>query len=177
MTVADRALLNETVTTAAPVVVRADLENFYPARGSLTLNLTADGTLVAQRTVSVDVDGQRTVYLRAQFSTPGNYELRLNGVPVGAVIVASEPATTTGSPSATPTSTSTPTRTPTPTSAPSGSGGSTAGSGGSTPNDTDDGPASIGTTGGSGPGFGIGALLGALVILTGWSLARHGRGD
>ena len=68
-------------------MVRVDLTNFHPVRGRITLNLTANRTLVAQKTVAVAVDGRRTVYLRTTFDIPGRYALRLGAAPVGTVEV------------------------------------------------------------------------------------------
>lgn len=100
MTITDRTLLNRTVTTGAPVVVRVDLSNFDPVRGRITLSLAANDTLVAQRSVAVGIDAERTVYLRTRFDSPGRYALDLDGVPVGTVSVR---AAGTGTPPATPT--------------------------------------------------------------------------
>jgi len=127
--ITDRRLLNETVTTDSDVVVRVDLTNFDPARGRITLNLTADRTLVAQRTVTVGVDGRRTVDVRATLDGPGRYEIRLNGVSVGTVTV----TTATDSPTDTVSGTDeTPSATvaPTPESPdPTATGGETSGDG------------------------------------------------
>lgn len=169
-------------------MVKADLSNFNPYRGSITLNLTADRALLAQRTVTVGIDAQRTVHLRTRFDAPGRYEMRLEGEPVGTVTVVRPTETATESPRATrtptsvPTRTSTPTsvptRTPTPTPTPSGSGASTTGTPADpTPADVTDGAASVETTSGSGPGFGPVALFGAVAALAGWSAVRRERGD
>jgi hypothetical protein len=95
--VEDRELLNGTVTVGEEVVVRVDLANFHPAQGRITLNLTADGTLVARKTVTVGVDERRTVYLRAVPNDPGRYELRLDGVSVGTVTVTAADGSATAS--------------------------------------------------------------------------------
>jgi hypothetical protein len=95
--VEDRELLNGTVATGEEVVVRVDLSNFHPARGRITLNLTADGTVVARRTVTVGVDERRTVYLRAVPNDPGQYELRLDGVSVGTLTVTAADGSATAS--------------------------------------------------------------------------------
>lgn len=117
MEITDRRLLNGTVTTGADVMVRVDLANFYPARGRIVLNLTANRTLVAQRTVAVGVDSRRTVTVRAEFDRPRRYRLRLNGVAVGVVTVrpapTASPTATPGRPSGTPSTTVAPTPAPT----------------------------------------------------------------
>lgn len=87
MEITDRRLLNDTVTTGEEVVVRVDLANHNPIRGRITLNLTANRSLVAQRTVTVGFDAQRTVHLRAVPRVPGRYEMRLDGVPIGTLEV------------------------------------------------------------------------------------------
>ncbi|PSQ11026.1 hypothetical protein BRC93_07330 [Halobacteriales archaeon QS_5_70_15] len=79
------------------MVVRVDLSNFNPARGRITLNLTADRSLVAQRTVTVGIDERRTVYLRTTLDDPGRYEMALNGVALGSVeVTTATEAPTTG---------------------------------------------------------------------------------
>jgi hypothetical protein len=81
------------------VVVQVDLSNFDPVRGRITLNLTANRTVLAQRTVTVGVDTQRTVYLRTRFDSPGRYGLQLNDETVGNVLVT---AVTTETPTVSP---------------------------------------------------------------------------
>lgn len=172
--IVDRTLLNGTVSPASDVVVRVGLSNLYPARGRITLNLTADRALATQRTVTVGVDEQRTALLRTRFDAPGRYEIRLNGVSVGTVRVLPATVTATERPTATRTPTSASTRTLTPTSA-SSPGPSTGDSGGSTPTSAGSGTASIETTSGSGPGFGVRVLIGAIGTLAGWSAVRRER--
>jgi len=92
--ITDWRLLNQTVTTGTPVVVQADLANFDPVRGRITLALTANGSVVAQRTVAVGTDARRTVYLRTTFDRPGSYRLQLNGDAVGSVRVTALPTET-----------------------------------------------------------------------------------
>ena len=115
MEIRDRRLLNETVAAGEEVVVRVDLANYHPARGRITLNLTANGSLVAQRTVTVGVDSERTVYLRAVPRVPGRYEMRLNDVSVGTVsVTGAESPTATDGETGTSFATATPTGTPEP---------------------------------------------------------------
>lgn len=168
VSIVNRMLLNETTTTDAAVVVQADLTNFYPARGHITLNLTTSSTLLTEQTVSVGIDAKRTVYLRAQVETPGRYELRLNGVSVGTVEVAPRAKTATNSP----TITQTPSMKSTETRTPSEPKESTAGS---TQTDTGARVTPVETTTGSGPGFGVRALLYAIVALMGWTASRRER--
>jgi hypothetical protein len=114
VTVEGTELLNGTVSTAEPVVVRVDLANFDPARGEATLRLTTDGTVLAERTVSVGASSERTVYLRAVLDTAGTYPLSLNGDSLGSLTVTAAP-TESPTDAAAPTETPTPTRSPTPT--------------------------------------------------------------
>lgn len=76
------------------MVVAVELANFDPVRGRITLNLTANRTLTAQRSVTVGMDARRTVYLQTTFDRPGRYRLRLNGDTVGSVLVTAPPTET-----------------------------------------------------------------------------------
>jgi hypothetical protein len=88
--VVDATLLNETVATGAGVVARVDLANDDPVRGLVSLNLTADGSTVTERSVAVAASSERTVFLRHEFDRPGTYEMSVNGVALGAVSVTAE---------------------------------------------------------------------------------------
>ena len=151
VTVEGTELLNGTVSTAEPIVVRVDLANFDPAGGDTTLRLTTDGTVLVERTVSVGASAERTVYLQAVLDTPGTYPLALNGESLGSLTVTAAPTetpTATAAPTASPTPTPTPTDeavvTPRPTTATS------------TP------PAT--TTSGDGAGFGVAAAALAVAL-------------
>lgn len=166
--IAAQSLLNETATTEENVVVRVDLENFHPSRGTITLSLVANQTPINQRTVSLGMDAQRTVYLRTQFDDPGRYALQLNGLSVGTVTVSEVSETETGSPTPVRTTTLTPpsTPSPSPTDSPAGA----------TRTDGGNRSTSIPTTSGSGPGFGV--TIGATAMaLTGWLVARRQKKD
>jgi hypothetical protein len=108
---ADRVLLNDTVEAGRSIAVRVDLSNFDPSQGRITLNLTANGELVSQRTVAVAASSDRTLFVRHRFGEAGTYTLSLNGVELGSVTVTPGP---TGSPTRTPTPGVTPEVTPTP---------------------------------------------------------------
>jgi hypothetical protein len=108
---ADRVLLNDTVEAGRSIAVRVDLSNFDPSQGRITLNLTANGDLVSQRTVAVAASSDRTVFVRHRFGEAGTYTLALNGFELGSVAVTPGP---TGSPTRTPTPGVTPEVTPTP---------------------------------------------------------------
>ena len=81
-------------------MVRVDLANFDPARGIITLELAADGSVVAERTVAVGPSSERSVTLRTRFGEPGEYALSVNGMNADTVVVTGEPpgAETPGSP-------------------------------------------------------------------------------
>lgn len=145
--ITDRTLLNDTVAVGEPVLVGVDLANRDPARGQLTLTMSAEGGQTIERTVAVAASTRRTVYLRTRFDSPGRYTLSVGGVPVGTVTV--EASATSG------TSTPQPTETTTQTTAATGVSESDAG-GAST--DTERPP----TTAGDGDGFGVVVALAAV---------------
>jgi hypothetical protein len=91
-------LLNESVTTDEAVVVRVDLANVDPASGRISLELTADGDVVAERTVSVAASSERIVYVRATLDSPGEYDIALNGEELGTVTVTEAAETPTRTP-------------------------------------------------------------------------------
>jgi hypothetical protein len=153
VTVEGTELLNGTVSTAEPVVVRVDLANYDPAGGETTLRLTTDGTVLAERTVSVGASSERTVYLRAVLDAAGTYPLALNGDSLGSLTVTAAP-TESPTDAATPTETPTPTRSPTPTDEAVVTPRPTTAS--STP------PAT--TTSGDGAGFGVAAAALAVAL-------------
>ncbi|MEF8840679.1 MAG: right-handed parallel beta-helix repeat-containing protein [Haloarculaceae archaeon] len=138
------SLLNTTATTGASIVTRVDLANFDPAAGRTTLTLSANGSVVTERTLSVGASTERTVDLVHRFGQPGTYVLRVGGSRVGTVTVtAADTPTPTPRPTAAPTETptATPPDTPTPTDA-------------DTPTGTTA-PSTPSTTTGDGAGFGI----------------------
>jgi hypothetical protein len=114
--VQESTLLNESVSAGRSAVVRVDLANFDPARGTTTLELTTDGSVLAERSVAVGASSERTVFVRATLRTPGTYLLALNGDPLGSVTV-------TAAATETPTDTTPPT---TPTASPDEEPGATA---------------------------------------------------
>ena len=161
VTVESLELLNGTVSTAEPVVVRVDLANYDPAGGDTTLTLETDGTVLAERTVAVGASAERTVYLRAILNTPGTYPLSVNGESLGSLTV-------TPAPTQTPTDTAAPTASPTPTLTPTDEAVVTPRSSTATASPPP-------TTSGDGAGFGVtlAALAAALVALV--ALARGRR--
>lgn len=152
----DRALLNDTVSTGEPVVARADLANFDPADGQFTLTLTADGSTVAERTVTVRASSRRTVDLSTRFGSPGTYALLLNGQAIGEVTVE---AAASPSPTATQVpGTSTPglTETSPPTTSPAGT---------PEPSTSTETATELPTTTGDGTGLGVVATLVAVGLV------------
>jgi hypothetical protein len=85
--VQDVSLLNGSVTTEGRVVVRVALTNFDPVRGRTTLNLTADGAALTDRTVAVAASSERSVLLRTRIATPGTYALALDDRDLGNLTV------------------------------------------------------------------------------------------
>ena len=146
-------LLNGTVRTGDPVVVRVALSNVDPVRGTIGLNLTADGAVLTERTVAVAASSERSVLLRTRIATPGTYALALDDRDLGNLTVTAATATPTTTDSAT----AAPTDTPTPTV----TDGAVVTPRSSTPSPS---PA---TTSGDGPGFGaaVAALALALAAL------------
>lgn len=165
VSIANLSLLNTTVTTDATVVTRVDLANFDPAAGRLTLTLTANRSVVAERTLSVGASSNRTVSLRHRFSRPGTYVLRVDGARAGVVRVTAATPTVTAEPTdaRTPTPSPTPTSTDSPTSV-----GSDARSDAATASPP---TGSQPPTAGDGGGFGVGGVVVAFAVL----LIRHGR--
>jgi PGF-CTERM protein len=92
-----------TVATGEEVLVEASLVNYDPTAGRLALTLTAGGTPVAERTVSVGASTERTVSLTHRFGEAGTHELAVNGRSVGTLTVRDPPETATSTPAATPT--------------------------------------------------------------------------
>lgn len=105
-------LLNETVTADGRAVVRVNLANTDPARGRITLNLTANGTTVMEEQVAVAASTNRTIYVGATFSTPGTYDLALGNRSLGTLTVTEAIESPTGTPTPEPTPTSTLTQMP-----------------------------------------------------------------
>ena len=114
----DSTLLNESVSAGRSVVVRVDLANFDPVRGTITLNLASDGTNVTERSVAVGASSERTVYLRVTFETPGTYSLALDGDPLGSVTVTAADTDTPTDTTAPTTPTASPGEEPEPTASP-----------------------------------------------------------
>jgi hypothetical protein len=158
--VQESTLLNGTVAAGEPVALRVDLRNSDPAAGRITLTLTANGTTVAERTVTVDASTERTVLLRTRFDTHGRYALALDGEALGTVTVTAAPTET---PTDAPTGTGTARPTPTPTEEAV-----------VTPRPTTEPPSSPDPTTTSGDGAGFGAGAAALAVALGvLALARR----
>lgn len=148
-------LLNETLATGEPAVVRVNLYNSDLVRGEIALRLTANGANVTEERVAVAASAERTVYVRAALDAPGTYELALGNRSLGTLVITSSADTPTVTP--TPTSTATPTATPESV---------------VTPRPTTADPAPT-TTSGNGAGFG--AVVTALVVLLATLAFSRGR--
>lgn len=137
-------------------MTRVELANFDPAAGRITLNVTNEGAVLAERTVTVGPSTERTVLLATRFRAPGTYDLSVNGEPVGSVTVRAPTGTPTAV-TATPTQTRTPGRTETtePTSTPTGT---------TEPPTTEPPTAVSPETTGDGPGFGPALAVFALLV-------------
>lgn len=169
--VEDWTLLNDTATTGEDVVVRVDLANHDPARGTTTLTLGVDGSVLVSRSLAVGASARRTVYLDHRFEEPGAYRPEVNGDPAGTVTVR-EPTTPTSAPTPTPAASQSPTPTDrSPGTDESVTNGSTDAAESSTPVGT----APVTATAGDGAGFGVPAVLFAiLLVLVGGRWNRRG---
>ncbi|MEF8826012.1 MAG: hypothetical protein V5A27_06695 [Halapricum sp.] len=98
----DATLLRDVVNAGTPVVVRVELANYDPTSGHVTLELVADGSTVAARTVAVRASTERTVTLRGRLADPGEYDVDVNGLKIGPVEVREPPAESTPSGEETP---------------------------------------------------------------------------
>jgi hypothetical protein len=81
------AVSDRTASVGEPVTVRTRIRNVGGADGSHRVRLSADGRLVAARTVTVAANGTRQVRFRHAFETPGRYRIAVDGRPVGRVAV------------------------------------------------------------------------------------------
>ena len=70
--------------------VTATVENTGGAAGTYTAELTVDGQVVDQRTVTLDAGESADVSFTHSFDEPGDYELAISGAPVGTVTVEEE---------------------------------------------------------------------------------------
>jgi len=98
----DATLLRDVVNPGTPVVVRVELPNYDPTSGHVTLELVADGSTVAARTVAVRASTERTVTLRGRLADTGEYDVDVNGLKIGPVEVREPPAESTPSGEVTP---------------------------------------------------------------------------
>lgn len=111
----DAELSSSEVIAGEPVTVRASVQNSGTGRGEIPVQLKGNEELLATKRVTLDVDAAKTVSFQPTFEQAGEYELEVNGEPIGAVSVieptltpmASSPPTD-GSGGASPTTTETP---------------------------------------------------------------------
>jgi hypothetical protein len=143
-------LLNGTAAVGEEVLVRVALANVDPVRGRIDLRLTADGEVLAERTVAVAASTDRTVLLRTTFETPGRYPLAVEDRSLGTLEVAAPTDTATPTPA---------TRSPT-----VGATATPTAEDVVTPRPTTAAPRST-TTAGDGPGFGATGAALAVALL------------
>ncbi len=89
--VTDATLSTAEATVGEPVTVTATVENTGETNGTAALELTANGTSVANRSVTVPAGESLTVEFAPAFDDPGSYDLAVNGVPAGTLSVTEDP--------------------------------------------------------------------------------------
>ncbi|MFC7185854.1 CARDB domain-containing protein [Halorubrum yunnanense] len=85
--VTEATVAPEAVDPGENVTVRTTLRNGGGAAGERTVTLTANGTPVANETVSLDPNETATVAFDATFGTAGAYDLAVDGTAVGTLLV------------------------------------------------------------------------------------------
>jgi len=79
-----------TVDPGEPASVTVTVENAGGLAAERELDLTADGEAVATETVSVEPGGTTTATFEIALNEPGEYELAVEGDPVGTLVVSNE---------------------------------------------------------------------------------------
>jgi len=90
ISVIDASLDGTEITPNESVPVEAIVENSGTGAGSIELALTANGTELDRMTVQVDPGDRETVTFHPAFETAGTYDLAVDGVDAGSVLVAAE---------------------------------------------------------------------------------------
>ncbi|RLM52567.1 PGF-pre-PGF domain-containing protein [Halorubrum sp. Atlit-28R] len=85
--VTESSLAPAAIDPGDETAVRATLRNGGGAAGERAVTLTADGDPVANRTVALAPNETAAVAFDATFETAGEYELALDGAPVGTLLV------------------------------------------------------------------------------------------
>lgn len=103
------------VLAGEPVTVQVSVKNSGTGHGEIPLKLEANGELLAERSVTLDVNATETISFQHAFEKAGGYELEVNGERVGTVSVVEPtptpteaPTSTEGSRGSSPTTTETP---------------------------------------------------------------------
>ena len=85
--VTEATVTPEAIDPGENVTVRTTLRNGGGAAGERTVTLTANGTAIANETVALAPNETATVVLGGTLSTPGAYDLAVDGTRVGALLV------------------------------------------------------------------------------------------
>ena len=93
VSVASAELGQSSVTVGDSVAVSATLVNDGSVNGTITVPFTVDGETIAERTVTVPANGERTVSVTYTPETEGTYDVRVGNVSAGTLDVAA-PQTT-----------------------------------------------------------------------------------
>ncbi|MDT3435584.1 PGF-pre-PGF domain-containing protein [Haloarcula sp. 1CSR25-25] len=124
VSVTDASLSTTEVNTGESVDVSAVVENSGDLEGNITLDVTADGTSVETREITVGADESVTETVSVTFDDTGSYQIAVNGVSAGTLSVTEAAAATdTGTETETDTETITNTETVPSTEPPGDDGG------------------------------------------------------
>jgi DNA/RNA endonuclease YhcR with UshA esterase domain len=93
--VPDATLGSTEIATGDSVDVTATVENTGDGSGTFTANLTVDGEVVTQESVTVDAGSSETVTFTRTFEETGTYDVGVSGTSAGTLTVSEEPTTTT----------------------------------------------------------------------------------
>ncbi|WP_162524351.1 choice-of-anchor D domain-containing protein [Halobellus captivus] len=98
--VTDANLESTEIATGDSVDVTATVENTGSSSGTFTANLTVDGEVVSQESVTVDAGSSETVTFSQTFESAGSYDISVSGTTAGTLTVTEEtsPTTTTTQP-------------------------------------------------------------------------------
>ncbi|MFC7314168.1 PKD domain-containing protein [Salinirubellus salinus] len=99
--VTDAQVGTDTLEAGESAAVMATVENRGSAAGTFTVNLTANGSIVATTAVDIAPNSTRTVTLEPGFETAGTYALAVGEQSAGAVRVVARQSTATPEPTAT----------------------------------------------------------------------------
>lgn len=146
VSVSSASLTQTAVTAGESVSLTVTAQNTGGADGTVTLNITADETVIDTSEVTVPAGGTVTSTIPLTIDTPGTYDIAVDGTTAGTLTV--EPQATTPE--------------PTPTDAPA-----------DTPADTPDETVDTTTEGAGSPGFDVAAAIVALLSIAFLALRRY----